>query len=182
VITIYDAPRCPYCARVRIVLAEKRIPWESIVVDLENRPTWIYEKNPSGKVPVLEEDGFVLPESHLIMEYLEERYPEPALLPPDAEDRALARLAVDRFDDLLGDDYYAFRRGEGNRLEERLETLPLGRSLYVDAAYAPWIMRARVMLGLELPPDVAAWLGRMVDRPEFAEELDVVASLAAAAR
>ncbi len=178
-ITIYDAPRCPYCARVRIVLGEKSLPWESIEIDLSDRPGWLYEKNPKGKVPVLEEDGFVLPESHLIMEYLEERYPELALLPPDPADRALARLAVDRFDDVLGDDYYAFRRGDENTLEERLEGLPLGLSLYVDAAYAPWVIRARDMLGLELPQEVAAWLERMAERPPFAEEVQVVASLAA---
>jgi glutathione S-transferase len=177
VITIYDAARCPYCARVRIALAEKRVPWESFEIDLSDRPAWLYEKNAKGKVPVLEEDGFVLPESHLIMEYLEERHPEPALLPPDPADRALARLAVDRFDDLLGDDYYAFRRGEDNRLAERLESLPLGRSLYVDAAYAPWIIRARDLLGLELPPEVSDWLERMAGRPAFAEELEVVAAL-----
>jgi glutathione S-transferase len=177
VITIYDAPRCPYCARVRIVLAEKRVLWESFEIDLTDRPDWLYEKNAKGKVPVLEEEGFILPESVLIMEYLEERYPEPALLPADATDRALARLAVDRFDDLLGDDYYAFRRGDENRLEERLPGLPLGFNLYVDAAYAPWIIRARDLLGVGLPPDVGDWLERMARRPSFAEELGVVAAL-----
>ena len=176
-ITIYDAPRCPYCARVRIVLAEKRVAWESFEIDLADRPDWLYEKNAKGKVPVLEEEGFILPESVLIMEYLEERYPEPALLPADATDRALARLAVDRFDDLLGDDYYAFRRGDENRLEERLPGLPLGFNLYVDAAYAPWIIRARDLLGVGLPSDVDDWLERMARRPSFGEELGVVAAL-----
>jgi glutathione S-transferase len=176
-ITIYDAPRCPYCARVRIVLAEKQVPWEAFEIDLTDRPAWLYEKNSTGKVPVLEDDGFVLPESHLIMEYLEERYPEPALLPADAADRALARLAVDRFEDWLGDDYYAFRRGEVNHLDERLLGLPLGLNLYVDAAYAPWIIRARELLGLALPPDVDDWLERLARRPSVAEELNVVAAL-----
>ena len=83
VITLYDADRCPYCARVRIVLAEKGIEYETVTVDLDDRPAWIYEKNPLGKVPVLEEDDFVLPESEVINEYLEERYPEPALWPAD---------------------------------------------------------------------------------------------------
>jgi glutathione S-transferase len=177
VITIYDAPRCPYCARVRIVLAEKQVAWESFEIDLGDRPAWLYEKNATGKVPVLEEDDFVLPESHLIMEYLEERYPEPALLPADAADRALARLAVDRFDELLGDDYYAFRRGDENRLDERLAGLPLGHNLFVDIAYAPWIIRARDLLGVALPPEVDDWLERMARRPSFAEELGVVAAL-----
>jgi glutathione S-transferase len=110
------------------------------------------------------------------MEYLEERYPEPPLLPADPADRALARLAVDRFDDVLGDDYYAFRRGDDNRLAERLERLPLGRSLYVDAAYVPWLVRARDLLGVELPDDVSEWLAGVAERPPFAEELRVVAS------
>src|SRR5581483_7695037 len=98
VITLYDAERCPYCARVRIVLAEKGIEHEVVAIDLSDRPAWLYEKNPLGKVPVIEEDAFVLPESAVIMEYLDERYPEPALLPADPAARALARLRVWRFD------------------------------------------------------------------------------------
>ena len=80
-ITLYDADRCPYCARVRIVFAEKSVPYETVVIDLADRPAWLYEKNPLGKVPVLEEDGLCIPESAVIMELLEERFPEPSLLP-----------------------------------------------------------------------------------------------------
>ena len=59
-ITLYDAPRCPYCARVRIVLAEK----DDRVRGRRDRPlatgpTWLYEKNPTGRVPVIEEDGWI---------------------------------------------------------------------------------------------------------------------------
>src|SRR6266705_4656762 len=100
-LTLYDAERCPYCARVRIVLAEKDVEYETVEIDLDDRPAWLYEKNPLGKVPVLEEDeGLVLPESVVIMEYLEERYPDPPLWPADAAERALARLLVERFDRL----------------------------------------------------------------------------------
>ncbi len=63
-ITLYDSDRCPYCARVRIVLAEKGIPYEAIAIDLRDRPAWLYEKNSSGKVPVIEEDGCRLPAPH----------------------------------------------------------------------------------------------------------------------
>src|SRR6478735_6465280 len=98
--TLFDAGRCPYCARVRIVLAEKRIPFETVAVDLDNRPAWMFEKNPpAGRVPVWEEGEFSLPESEVVMEYLEERWPEPALLAADPGERALARLAMFRFDD-----------------------------------------------------------------------------------
>jgi glutathione S-transferase len=70
VLTLYDAARCPYCARARIVLAEKGVEYETVEIDLTDRPAWIYEKNPTGRVPVLEEGDWLLPESAVIMEYL----------------------------------------------------------------------------------------------------------------
>src|ERR671934_2294699 len=124
-ITLYDADRCPYCARVRIVLAEKDIEYETVEIDLDDRPEWIYEKNPLGRVPVLEEDTFVLAESAVINEYLEERYPEPALWPADPGERALGRLLVHRFDE-LSRPYYAVWRGDDaarERLDEQLASL-----------------------------------------------------------
>src|SRR5262249_21930341 len=115
VLTLYDADRCPYCARVRILLAEKGLEYETVVVDLDDRPAWIFDKNPLGKVPVLEEDAFVLSESVVINEYVEERYPAPPLWPADPAERAAARLLVEGFDQ-LGRPYYALRRGsEGAR-------------------------------------------------------------------
>ena len=147
---LYDAARCPFCARVRLALAEKAVAYETVEVDLRNRPKWVYDLNPAGKVPVLD-DGFVLPESAVIMEYLDERFPEPALLPESREARAQARLAVFRFDDLLGRDYYALRRGEPNELKRRLDELPVGESLSVDLAYVPWVMRLREIYGATLP-------------------------------
>jgi stringent starvation protein A len=176
-VKLYDAPRCPFCARVRIALAEKGLEYETVPIDLSNRPAWLYELNPLGKVPVLDDDGFILPESDVIMEYLDDRYPDAPLLPSDARERAAARLAVYRFDDLLGDQYYAFRRGEPNRLSEQLAALELGRSLFVDVAYAPWVIRVRDMLGLELPPHVAEAVAPLAARPAFAVEVEVVGSL-----
>jgi stringent starvation protein A len=176
-VTLYDAARCPYCARVRIVLAEKGIGYEPVEIDLRNRPSWIYELNPSGKVPVLD-DGFVLPESAVIMEYLEERYREPSLLPDDLARRARARLQVFRFDELLGDDYYAYRRGEANMLAERLESLPVGDNLFVDIAFAPWVIRARYMLGVTLMPKLESWLDELAELPAISAEIELVRGLA----
>ena len=173
---LYDAARCPYCARVRIVLAEKGIEYDTVEIDLRDRPQSIYELNPSGKVPVLD-DGFVLPESVVIMEYLEEQYPEAPLLPSDPRRRADARLLVHRFDELLGRDYYAFRRGDANRLSDRLAELPVGASLYTDFAYVAWIVRAREMLDVDLPPHLETWLGDLSRRPSVGRELELVAAL-----
>ena len=229
---LIDAARCPYCARVRIAVAEKGIEVDPVPVDLSNRPSWLLELNPpKGRVPVLvhppagsadypatgsssvertqgasvavptgaTEDaatgdetppgiapnvragvppnGFVLPESEVIMTYLEELQPEPPLLPKGLSERAEARLLVYRFDELLGDDYYAFRRGEPNELEARLDALPAGLSLFSDVAFAPWVIRARDRYGAELPPRLESWLAGLAERRSFAAELEVVSAL-----
>lgn len=191
-ITLYDAPRCPYCARARIVLAEKGVEVEVVEIDLSDRPAWLYEKNSTGRVPVIEADGGrPLPESAVIIEFLEERHPEPPLLPADPADRALARLRVFRDRDLT-DPYYAFRRGEDGareRLDAALGELDralagqpyLGGTDYglADIAYVPWILRARDMLAVELGgfPSLSAWLARLEERPAVAAEAGIVAAL-----
>lgn len=190
-LTLYDAERCPYVGRVRIVLAEKQIPHESVWVDLDDKPAWLYEKNPAGRVPVIEEEAFVLAESAVIMEYLEERYPEPALLPVDPSERALARLRIWRHDD-FSKPYYAARRGEEGaearldralaELDAVLEAQPwlTGREFgLADIAYVPWIFRGQASFGLDVDPfpAVADWLERLLERPSVAAESAVVAAL-----
>jgi glutathione S-transferase len=162
---------------VRIVLAEKGVEYETVEIDLSDRPAWVYELNLTGRVPILDDNGFVLPESEVIMAYLDERFPDPPLLPADLRERATARLRVQRFDRSLGHDYYAFRRGDENELSDRLETLQLGDSLYSDIAYVPWLIRARDMLGVELPERLAEQLARLEERPSIAAESGVVQAL-----
>ena len=190
-LTLYDAPRCPYCARVRIVLAEKGVDHEVVEVDLADRPAWIYEKNSTGRVPVLEEGEWLLPESAVIMEYLEERFPEPALLPADTGERAEARLRVHRADELTTP-YYALRRGEDGAAERldtelrRLDALLAGRPWLggrayglADAGLVPWVLRARDSLGVDLEPFPALsdWVARLLERPAVAAEAEIVAAL-----
>jgi RNA polymerase-associated protein len=192
VLVLYDAARCPYCARVRIVLAEKGVSVETVAIDLADRPGWIYEKNPLGKVPILEGDEFCLPESAVIMEYLEDRFPEPPLLPEDPGERAEARLRIFRFD-RFGDAYYALRRGDERARDElglRLQELEvavqrdgfLAGPAYglADIAYLPWIVRAQRNLGVDLGAHsaLADWLERLSARPAVAAELELVAALA----
>jgi glutathione S-transferase len=187
---LYDAARCPYCARVRILLAEKQIRYETVEIDLQDRPTWLYEKNPIGKVPVLEEDGFALPESRVIMEYLEERYPGPPLLPSDPGERALVRLWFERFDDFARPYYRVVFRGETAegleaefaKLEAALVTRPyLARSEFshADIAYVPWIIRAEERAGVDLSryENLRRWLGQLAERPSIAAERELVAAL-----
>jgi glutathione S-transferase len=162
---------------VRIALAEKGIEYENVQVDLRHRPEWLLELNPpAGRVPVLR-NGFDLPESEVIMAYLEDRYPAPPLLPDDPETVARARLLVHRFDDNLGDDYYAYRRGDDNELAARLDRLEVGVTLYSDIAYVPWVIRARDMLGVQLPERLAEWLADLEQRPPVAAEVEIVRDL-----
>jgi RNA polymerase-associated protein len=192
VITLYSAARCPYAARARIVLAEKGIDYEIVEIDLSDRPAWLYEKNPKGRVPVLEEDdGVPVPESAVILEFIEERYPEPPLLPADPADRAAVRLLIFRDDDLTSP-YYALRRGEDGAREKldaalgRFDAL-LGEQPYLsgaefglaDIALVPWFLRARDMLGVELDgfAAITSWLERLEQRPAIAAEMELVAAL-----
>jgi glutathione S-transferase len=188
--TLYTAERCPYAARARITLAEKGIAYDAVEIDLQDRPAWLYDKNRLGRVPVYEEDeGLVLPESEVIMEYLQERFPEPALWPADPAERALGRLWLKRFDDRLGDAYYAARRGDGRdeldarlaELDRALEAQPYltGREYgLADIGYVPWILRARANLGVDLEsfPAVDAWLAGLTGRPAVAAELEPAAA------
>jgi glutathione S-transferase len=190
-ITLYDAARCPYCARVRIVLAEKGVPYDPVEIDLSDRPEWLYQKNPVGKVPVLEQDGWILPESAVISEFLNECYAEPPLWPADAGERAAGRLLVFRFED-FSKPYYALRRGEEGareRLAEELGFLDVllqaapwlsGRAFgLADIAFLPWLVRARDQLDVALEPwpALAAWFDRASERPSVAAEIALVASL-----
>ena len=147
--------------------------------------------NPAGKVPVLEEDGWILPESAVIAEYLNERYPEPPLWPDDPGERAAGRLLVFRFDD-FSKPYYALRRGEEGareRFEEELAFLDAmlggvpwlsGRAFgLADIAFLPWLLRARDLLGISLEPwpALADWVERACERPSVAAEQQLVAAL-----
>ena len=97
-IKLYDFKSSPNCQRVKIVLAEKHLPYEIVPIDLraQEQKTPDYLKlNPYGKVPVLTDDDTVLYESCIINEYLEEKYPNPSLMPKEPGKKAKARILVD---------------------------------------------------------------------------------------
>ena len=95
---LYDFKSSPNCQRVKVVLAEKNLPYEIVPIDLrkqEQKAPEYLKLNPYGKVPVLTDDTTVLYESLVINEYLEEKYPNPPLMPKDLGRKAKARILVD---------------------------------------------------------------------------------------
>ncbi|MEE3108598.1 MAG: glutathione S-transferase N-terminal domain-containing protein [Pseudomonadota bacterium] len=94
--TFFSDGRDHYSHRVRMVLAEKGVTVDTIEVDGNNKPEELLELNPYGAVPTLLDRDLVLYESMVIMEYLDERFPHPPLLPVYPVARALSRLWMHR--------------------------------------------------------------------------------------
>jgi len=97
--TLYHLWLSPYSRKVRLVLGEKKLPFEMRMERTWDRRPEFLAMNPAGKVPVLEdEDGEVVADSYAICEYLEERYPEPTLLGATPAERAETRRLTAWFD------------------------------------------------------------------------------------
>lgn len=97
---LYQFAYSHHCAKVRIVLLEKGIPHElPPIPGGSTRSPEFLAQNPLGKVPFLVDGPLGLAESEVIVEYLEDTVPEPAMLPPGAADRARSRW-LSRFHDL----------------------------------------------------------------------------------
>jgi glutathione S-transferase len=121
---LYHLPLSPYCRKVRLVLAEKRLPFELKVERVWERREGFLALNPAASVPVLEEDnGLAIPDSGVICEYLDEAYPDTGLLGTTLGERVEVRRLVawwdDRFDrevtrNLNGEKYYKRISGLGH--------------------------------------------------------------------
>jgi glutathione S-transferase len=89
---IYGALLSPFVRKVRVVLAEKKVDYELVPQSPFEKSPEFLKRSPLGRIPALEdEQGRSLADSSIIAEYLEERFPEPALLPRDPYDRARVR-------------------------------------------------------------------------------------------
>ena len=94
---LYSGTTCPYSHRCRFVLFEKGMDFEIRDVDLFAKPEDIALMNPYNEVPILVERDLILYESHIINEYIDERFPHPQLMPADPATRGRARLFLHRF-------------------------------------------------------------------------------------
>lgn len=104
---LYSGPISLFTAKVRIALAEKGIDYERIEVGYSFQDAYqphhpdVDRLNPHGQVPILVDGDLVVYDSTLILEYLEERHPEPALFPVDLRERARCRQFEAYADDVL---------------------------------------------------------------------------------
>ena len=193
-IKLYDFLSSPNCQRVKVVLAEKKLPYETVPVDLkkgeQKKPEYL-KLNPYGKVPVIIDGATVLYESLIINEYLEEKYPEPPLMPKDHGKRAKVRILIDYGMNHLDAPYQTIRKEMMKDEKERDQTVidkarqelknllgrferEIGDQPYLagdfsllDAALIPRFLRLEGMGVLPDPslPRLGQWLGRMKERP-----------------
>ncbi len=96
---LFHVPLSPFCRKIRLSLAEKKIEVELVEERYWERDTDFLRRNPAGKVPVLRLDGIMMSESAAICEYIEETRPDPSLMPSDPAQRLEVRRLVSWFDD-----------------------------------------------------------------------------------
>jgi RNA polymerase-associated protein len=175
VMTLFSSPTSPDSHRVRVVLAEKGITVEIVDVDAANKPEDLIDLNPYNTVPTLVDRELVLYDSRASMEYLDERFPHPPLMPVDPVSRARSRLALYRIEK----DWYELvpaleSRGEKTASKARKmlrDSLTAGAE--VDAAIVPilWrLERYKIDLPRQAKP-VLQYAERMFARDTFKASL-----------
>jgi glutathione S-transferase len=151
---LYHLPLSPYARKVRLVLAEKRLPVElHIEKPWERRPEYL-ELNPAGTVPTLVEDnGMVIPDSAVICEYLDEAYPENPLMGDTIVERVEVRRLAAWFDgkfaaevtqNLLGEKYMRQQARRGNPEPAAIRTGYTALRYHLD--YLGWLAENREWL------------------------------------
>jgi glutathione S-transferase len=205
-ITILDVPLSPYAQKVKLALLEKGIPFETELPDVD-ADEGFRARNPRAEVPVLVDGELSIYQSSIILQYIEERWPTPALLPSEPAERARVRV----LEEICGTAYDAvnwgvtevvmFKRAEGELAKRMLscaqqQVAGLNARLERELAQRPWFNGAEFGFGDVVvypfvngaaslgnkPADgskLQAWLKTMRARPS-AERLkqDILATLA----
>ena len=192
-IKLHYHPLSTYSRRVLIALIEKEIAYEPVAIDMTARkhkePAYL-ALNPYGRVPTLEENGFILYESTAILDYLEATHPDPALVPPDARSRALVEMHMKLCDLQMTRPWAAIvfpkrflpkeRWNETAMAEARAdidkhlaiverqlgggEFLVGNRFTLADLCYLPFL-EFLPLAEIKPPPAAAAWSERLLARP-----------------
>ncbi|WP_020409295.1 stringent starvation protein SspA [Hahella ganghwensis] len=191
--TFFSDAQSHYSHRVRIVLAEKGVAVEVIDVDPDNKPEEIADLNPYNSLPTLVDRELALYEPNIMMEYLDERFPHPPLLPVYPVARAQSRLLIHRIQrdwcslaDVILEGKESASKVEAARKELR-ESLIAAAPIFsekpyfmneeftiVDCCVAPVLWRLQVM-GIELPEKqvkpLLKYMERLFSRESFKASL-----------
>jgi len=187
---LYSGANDVYSHRARIVLAEKGVSAEVIEVSEQNKPEDFLDVNPYNTLPTLVDRNLVLYESGIIMEYLDERFPHPPLLPVYPVARAKFRLMIYR----IQEDWYsladkikngkekAVDKARKELLENFISAMPLFADYpfcfseefsLIDCCVAPLLWRLP-SLGVEIPKTAKAihnYAKKVFDRNSFQKSL-----------
>lgn len=190
--TLLSDPSSHYSHRVRIVLAEKGVTCNIVDTDSKNQPKDLLDVNPYGSLPTLLDRDLVLYESKVIMEYLDERFPHPPLLPVYPVARGESRLYIYRIERDWCTLVDAIESGRTKNLEKDTKELADGFAgiapifdekpffmseefTLVDCCLGPILWRLD-LLGVKLPntkqvKPLLEYMKRLFDMPSFQESL-----------
>jgi stringent starvation protein A len=189
--TLYSNPTCFFSHRARLVMAEKSIHIDLVEVDGMNLPEDLLALNPYHSVPTLVDRDLVLYDSRVIIEYLDERFPHPPLMPVDPVSRAQFRLALFRIEK----DWYAQAQQIEDAVDKRqaararkilAESIIASADVFaikqyflsdefslVDCSIAPILWRLPAY-GIDLGDDaqsIEKYMENVFSRPSFQESL-----------
>ncbi len=119
----FSSPQCPQCQRVRVVLAEKEAQARCIFVDDPQSCADLSVFNPDNTLPTFTDRGMTLLEPRIIMEYLDDRYPHPPLMPVDPVGKARARVWMQEVERKLYDQLEHLRSSGTKRASRARETM-----------------------------------------------------------
>jgi len=190
VMSCFSSPVDPECHRARIVLAEKDIAVEIHDVDVDNLPEDLIDLNPYATVPTMVDRDLVLYNARVLIEYLDERFPHPPLMPVDPVSRAKSRLALYRIESdwfsLLGDVESGTEKKQAQAKKALTESLINSAEVFsampyflsmefslLDCSIAPILWRLP-HYGIELPSSakpVTAYMKRVFSRTSFQASL-----------
>jgi len=197
-IKLYTFPPSTNSRKVRIALLEKGLEFERVNVDLTKReqknPEYL-KIHPFGQIPALDDEGFIIYDSTVINEYLEDEYPYPPLMPKDSEGRVRARLLEDLRDSHFNPYFvhiiHEMRKPEGERDAQRIDSARAeitkcfdriekelqgkeylaGPFTLADVAFMSNIDlldRFNIPVDTSKYPNTIAWIARIKARPSFA--------------
>jgi glutathione S-transferase len=129
---LYFAKASTFSQRTRVVLLEKGIDFTPIEIDLQNKPEDFIQVSRYGKVPAIKHGDVKIYESAIINEYLEEVFPEPALLPHNPGAKAVARIWIDYANTRFVPAFNKFLRGKDTQEQEQGKREFLESLLYIE--------------------------------------------------